>query len=347
MRPFANPTLAWKPRAKLVSDGSVTTWQGLPASTAVIVPFKDDFGSLARCLASALAGLPDGARLIVIDDGSCRDPSADPALGPIFTHPAVVILRHGRNRGPAAARNSGLDWCWENDVDTAILLDADCVAPADFVQRHLACHHAHPEALGVGGAIEGIGDGLWSRLDEILSWFTSVPRPDCEVDSPYHLPTTNLSLKLRPGCGQLLRFAERLRTGEDVALFRELRRAGEIVRFTSLPRIVHFDRTTFAAVLRHQYRWGLHTFVVRFGGDDATAALRLAFALGFILLAPAYAVLATWLNMRLWLAYRTHDWPFVPLVYLAYLVKAVAVVHGAIVPEIALYPDEAAARVAT
>jgi glycosyltransferase involved in cell wall biosynthesis len=318
-------------------------WKGVPESTAVIVPFKDGFGSLARCLASVLVGLPAGAHVVAVDDGSRRDPCVDPALAPLLTHPAVALKRHDRNRGPAAARNTGLDWCWDHGKDTAILLDADCLAPADFVQRHLAHHHAHPRALAVGGGIAGQGVGFWSRLDEILSWFTSVPRPDCEVTSPYHVPTTNLSLKLRPRCRQLLRFQERLRTGEDVALFRGLRRAGEVVRFTSVPHIAHVDRATFAEVLRHQYRWGLHTFAVRFERRAAPVALRISFALAFIVLAPAYAALATWLTMRLWLGHRRGDWPLVPVIYLAYLVKAVAVVHGAMVPEASLFPQEAAA----
>src|SRR5262249_16415337 len=212
--------------------------------------------------------------------------------------------------------------------------------PADFVDRHLAHHRTHPEALCVGGAVEGRGDGFWAYLDGILSWFTSVPRPDCLVNPPYHLPTTNLSLKLRERCRDLICFDARLRTGEDVALLEDLRRAGEIVRFCSLPHVVHRDRTGFAAVLRHQYRWGLHTFVVRLRRPPASPVLRLAFALAFIPLAPAYAAFATWLTMRLWLAYRRRDWPLVPLVYLAYLAKSVAVVHGAIVPRAALYPEE-------
>jgi glycosyltransferase involved in cell wall biosynthesis len=319
-------------------------WRGIPASTAIIVPFKDGFESLQRCLSSILTGLPDGTRVIAIDDGSASDPSTSTALAALINHPAIVWQQHARNRGPAAARNTGLDWCWRHGVDTVILLDSDCLAPADLVQRHLAHHRAHPEALGIGGAIEGRGDGFWARLDSVLSWFTSVPRPDCEVKPPLHLPTTNMSLKLRGRCRELLRFDPRLRTGEDVALFQTLHRAGEIVRFTSSPHVVHFDRTAFSDMLRHQYRWGLHTFVVRFGHSRASYAMRLAFALAFIPFAPAYAAIATWLNMRLWLAYRRRDWPLVPLVYLAYLVKAVAVVHGTVVQGAALYPDASADR---
>jgi hypothetical protein len=308
-----------------------------------MVPFKDGFAALARCLASVLAGLPDGARLIAIDDGSRSGPTSDPLLAPLLKHPAVVLLRHGRNRGPAAARNTGLQWCWGNGVDTVILLDADCVAPPNFVHDHLAHHHAHRDGLGVAGAIEGRADGFWSRLDTMLSWFTSVPRGDCEINFPYHPPTTNLSFKLQQRNRGLVRFEERLRTGEDVALFRRIRDAGEVVRFTSAPCIVHFDRKGFAAVLRHQYRWGLHTFAVRSNGRDTSVAARIAFALAFIPLAPVYAALATWLTMRPWLAHRGRDWPFVPLVYLAYLMKAAAVVHGTIVPGAALYPKADAA----
>jgi glycosyltransferase involved in cell wall biosynthesis len=316
------------------------TWQGIPASTVVIVPFKDDFGALARCLASLLPSLPAGARVIVIDDGSGEDLAADPTLAPLLAHRAVVALRHQVNRGPAAARNSGFAWCCENGVDTVILLDSDCVAPPDFVTLHLAHHHEHPEAIGIGCAIEGTGVGFWAYFDRMMSWFTSVPRADCVIAPPYHAPTTNLSFKLRPDRRQLLAFPERLRTGEDVALFRRLARAGEIVRFSTLPAIVHFDRTTFTAVLCHQYRWGLHTFFVRSGRLDAPLLARAAFALAFIPLAPAYAALATWLTMRLWLPRHRRDWPFLPLVYVTYLVKAVAVAHGALVPAAALYPDE-------
>lgn len=320
-----------------------TAWRGTYQSSAVIVPFKDGFDALARCLASVFAGLPDGARVIAVDDGSHGDPASAPVLAPLLKHPALMLIRHDRNRGPAAARNSGLQWCRENGVDTVILLDADCVAPADFVQCHLAHHHAYREALAVAGAIEGCGDGIWSDLDAILSWFTSVPRGDCEIRFPYHPPTTNLSFKLHAHSRRLLRFQERLRTGEDVALFRNIRNANEIVRFTSAPCVRHFDRKAFAAVLRHQYRWGLHTFAVRSGSLDAPIPARFAFALAFIPLAPFYAALGTWLTMRPWLRHRRSDWPFVPLVYLAYLMKAVAVVHGTIVPAAALYPQDNAA----
>jgi glycosyltransferase involved in cell wall biosynthesis len=316
------------------------TWQGIPASTAVVVPFKDDFGALTRCLASLLSSLPAGTRVVAIDDGSHGDPAADPTLAPLLSHRAVVVLRHLINRGPSAARNSGFAWCCENGIDTVILLDSDCVAPPDFVALHLTHHHAHPAAIGVGCAIEGAGVGFWAYFDRMMSWFTSVPRADCVIASPYHAPTTNLSFKLRPDSRHLLHFPERLRTGEDVALFQRLARASETVRFSTLPAIVHFDRTTFAAVLRHQYRWGLHTFFVRSARLDAPLIARAAFALVFIPLAPAYAALTTWLTMRLWLPRHRRDWPFLPLVYVTYLVKAVAVVHGALVPAAALYPDE-------
>jgi glycosyltransferase involved in cell wall biosynthesis len=321
----------------------LVTWRGTAQASAVIVPFKDGFDALARCLASVLAGLPEGARLVAIDDGSRGDPTSDPALAALLKHPALVLTRHDRNRGPAAARNTGLQWCWQNGVDTVILLDADCVVPANFVQCHLAHHHAHRDALGIAGAIEGSGDGFWSHVDMMLSWFTSVPRSDCDVDFPYHPPTTNLSFKLHQRNRRLLRLNERLRTGEDVALFRRIRNAGERVRFITAPRIVHLDRHGFAAVLSHQYRWGLHTFAVRSGRLNAPIAARLAFVLAFVSFAPVYAALGTWLNMRLWLRHRRRDWYLVPLVYLAYLLKAAAAIHGTIVPSAALYPPNNAA----
>ncbi len=102
--------------------------------------------------------------------------------------------------------------------------------------------------------------------------------------------------------------------------------------FSPTPEIVHRDRTDFRGFMHHQYGWGLHTYLVQWGERTHGLPIRLAIATIFLLAAPGYAALATWLNMRPWLAARPRDWWPIPAVYLCYLYKTVAIVHGTLRP---------------
>ena len=138
-------------------------------------------------------------------------------------------------------------------------------------------------------------------------------------------------------------FDASLRTGEDVKFVRQLRAAGCRVRFCGKPVVRHHDREEFGAFFRHQYRWGLHTYAMRFGGGGALLH-RCAIAGGFVLLLPCFALASTVINIVPWLRRSpVYILYFIPLVLL-YLCKGVAVVHGTLRPGAALYssPDSQA-----
>lgn len=301
---------------------------------AIIVPFLDNLSVLALCLKSILDCLPNGTSVILIDDGSTANPEDDVVLAPLLKHQNVICIRHSENKGPGAARNTGLRWCWQNNIEIAILLDSDCIVSSDFVQAHLASHDRYASAICIGGAICGSGDNFWAKLDGIMSWFTSIPgSPERAVKPPLHIPTTNMSLKLTPSKKYFLQFDEHVRTGEDVAFVNNLWKAGEDIRFFPVPEVVHLDRTRFSDFIRHQYRWGLHTYIVRFGMGNLGIFRRLIFITIFFPLAPVYALLATWINMRPWLKTHTADFFFAPIVFFIYVIKAAAVIHGTLDPK--------------
>ena len=280
-------------------DKPSEVWRGDSDRCAVIIPFQDNFALLANCLSALLNALPPGVRIVLVDDASTAPPEREGVLSSLLSHPSLVLLRHAENRGPGAARNTALAWCWDNSIDTAILLDSDCVPPSDFIETHLALHQQHKDVICAGGAIRGTGESLWARLDGVMSWFTSMPdAPMREVKPPLHIPTTNMSLKLLASRRSLLVFNERLRTGEDVAFVNSLYRAGERLVFSPTPEIVHRNRTDFRGFMHHQYGWGLHTYLVQWGERTHGLPIRLAIATIFLLAAPGYAALATWLNMR-------------------------------------------------
>lgn len=102
---------------------------------SVIVPAYQAEAFLGEALESALAQDRGPVEVLVVDDGS-TDRTAEVAS----TYP--VRLLRSPNRGPAAARNSGLALARGEFVT---ILDADDVWPADRLSRQVDHLHAHPE----------------------------------------------------------------------------------------------------------------------------------------------------------------------------------------------------------
>lgn len=72
---------------------------------SVIIPVFNSEATLGRAITSVIEQSNRDLELIVVDDGS-SDHSVAIAQG--FAHPSIAVVRHKRNRGAAAARNSGI-----------------------------------------------------------------------------------------------------------------------------------------------------------------------------------------------------------------------------------------------
>jgi len=301
----------------------------------VLIPFKGRAQQLRRCLDAVLPQLSDRVHLLLIDDGSDPDPLAAPPLADVPGHPHVDIVRHGVNRGVSAARCTGIEWCRKRAFDIVLMIDSDCVAPADHVAKHLALHRKYPEAAVIGGAIRGVGHTLWARLDGMMTWFHVVPgSPERVLPAPYVAPTANLSVKLAALPFDDGLFDPRLRTGEDSAFSRRVRAAGQHIVFSPTIEIEHADRNAFADVLRHQYEFGRHHYYV--GHVDAGLGrfcfrpwYRALFLCCFAVGLPLYALYGCWLNMRPWLRHDVRRAAYWPLLQLFWLAKGVAVLEAA------------------
>jgi glycosyltransferase involved in cell wall biosynthesis len=69
---------------------------------AVVIPARNESGRIAATVAGA-AGLPGVDLLIVVDDGSADDTAA------LASKAGATVLRHARNRGKAAAMETGAE----------------------------------------------------------------------------------------------------------------------------------------------------------------------------------------------------------------------------------------------
>ena len=119
-------------------------------------------------------------------------------------------------------------FCRHRGHELVIMIDSDCLPGPDFISTHLDMHRESPGVACIGGAVVGRGSSAWARLDGIMSWVHAAPHyPRHTVETPYHLPTTNFSVKLALLPNRPFVFDERLRTGEDCLLIRELRHNGQ------------------------------------------------------------------------------------------------------------------------
>lgn len=87
---------------------------------SVIIPARDEADRIAATVRAAQA-LPGVAEVIVVDDGSADDTAA------VAAGAGAVVARHARNRGKAAAMETGAD---RAAGDLLLFLDADLGATA-------------------------------------------------------------------------------------------------------------------------------------------------------------------------------------------------------------------------
>jgi len=301
----------------------------------VIIPYRNNAALLEMCLCRLLENLPPYASVVLVDDGSTQP---QPKIFLLAEDPRIHRLVNDQPKGPAAARNRAFCWCREHEVDMVILLDSDCLPEPDFITTHVTLMKEHPDALCIGGSIRGTGRGIWAKIDGLASWFTSIPGTKTRrVGGVYHIPTTNMSIRFNALTPEEAHFDEKLRTGEDVKFVRMLRKRGRQLLFSPIPRVEHYDRERLTDMLRHQYRWGLHTYAMRSGAAGHTAK-RLLLAIVFLTAIPAYAFVGSSVNLLPWLAVSWSSILYWPILFLLYMYKGIGVLEGILWPEHALWP---------
>ncbi|MCX4090830.1 mycofactocin biosynthesis glycosyltransferase MftF [Nocardia sp. alder85J] len=211
----------------------------------VVIPVLDRADMLTRCLDALGGDYP----VVVIDDGS-----ADAAAITAATdRPGVTLVRHDRNQGPAAARNTAL-----RVVRTELIafLDSDCVPEPGWIDG-LAGHFADPVVAAVAPRIVTLPDGRHPRrcgLD--LGERPARVQPRGAVA---FVPTA--ALLVRRGAvidvgwdGEA--FDPGLRVGEDVDLVWRLHEAGWRVRYDPAVRVAHEEPASLRRLLARRFRYG-------------------------------------------------------------------------------------------
>lgn len=210
-----------------------------------IVPVLDDFAGLRDLLAT----LPVG-KVLVVDDGS-RDPAA---MAQVAADAGAGIVRHEKNRGPAAARNTGVR---NTSAAFVAFIDADCTAGTAW-SAELAHHFDDPLVAAVAPRVRPeIGQGsILERYDVTSSSLdmgreSALVRPGARVG---FVPSAALVVRRASLDGDP--FDEDLRLGEDVDLVWRLVDAGWHVRYDPTVCVRHRSRTHWGPWLRRRMEYG-------------------------------------------------------------------------------------------
>lgn len=132
---------------------------------SVIVPTYNRQATLRQTLAALATQVDADYEVIVVDDGSMDGTSE------IVAHafPTVRLIRQP-NRGPAAARNHGIQ---ESTGEIIAFTDDDCVPPADWLARICDGYARYPEVAGVGGYLEPpraiLNDNIFARYEQYVA----------------------------------------------------------------------------------------------------------------------------------------------------------------------------------
>ncbi len=230
---------------------------------SVYIPAYNAGEFIARAIEGVLAQSLAPDEILVIDDSS-TDATRDIAT----RYAGVKLVRHDRNRGLAATRNTAFQSA-RNDLVAS--LDADCVAESRWLE-HLVPHLSDLRIAGVGGRrIEGVqrtAADRWRRAHMPQEW----------GEEPLRNP------RFLFGCNNLFRksavlqaggYDESMRTnGEDIDLSQRLREHGGELVYEPAARATHLRHDTIHSILETYWRWW------RFGVRAYTNGVRLRSVLG-------------------------------------------------------------------
>ncbi|MER6735212.1 mycofactocin biosynthesis glycosyltransferase MftF [Streptomyces puniciscabiei] len=232
--------------------------------TTVVIPVRDRADQLGRLLGAlrcdpATASLP----VLVVDDGS-EHPAA---VADVARRHGARLLVHPYNRGPAAARNTGLRHCRTAYV---AFCDSDVVPEPGWLAPLLA-QFADPAVALVAPRVVALpvpSPGLLDRYEEVRSPLDmgAVEGPVVPVSALSYVPSATIVVRRTAvGAG----FDPALRVGEDVDLCMRLHAAGWRLRYVPSARVGHRHRTDLRSwlVQRAGYGTGAAALALRHPGQ--------------------------------------------------------------------------------
>jgi O-antigen biosynthesis protein len=177
---------------------------------SVVIPVFNRPEAVRRAIDSVLAQTCQDFEIIVVDDAST---DSTPTVLAAFADPRIRLIRHERNRGGSASRNTGI---LASSAPYVGFLDSDDEWLPNKLERQLAVFEAAPDDVGLvyAGAERVWEDGVVSR---------DVPRRDPDLTRTLLLDNvigeTSVGMVRRSVLDQTGGFDETLPSAQDLDLW--------------------------------------------------------------------------------------------------------------------------------
>jgi glycosyltransferase involved in cell wall biosynthesis len=127
---------------------------------SVIIPCRNGERIVGDAVRSALSQTEAPAEVLVVDDASTD------STGETARRAGARVLRCETRRNAGGARNLGIEAAFG---DVFAFLDADVVAPSDWLTRVRTALESDPRIVAVGGRVRNGRPGRWGDLDLYLN----------------------------------------------------------------------------------------------------------------------------------------------------------------------------------
>jgi len=212
-------------------------------SISLYIPCFNVERHIALCLDAAGRQTCPTTEIIVVDDGSTDDTVSVASRYP------VKIVKHGGNKGLAAARNTGIR---SAAYDLVASLDADCVPKPDWLEKLADCLKDDDVAGAGGRLLERNSTRLpdrWRTFNMRQHW------GDEPITNPPFLFGNN-TLFRKSALQQAGLYNERLRTNfEDVAISETLKLQGHTLVYQPAAVVEHLRTDSLYSAIRANWRW--------------------------------------------------------------------------------------------
>jgi glycosyltransferase involved in cell wall biosynthesis len=115
---------------------------------AVVVPAYNEAADISATCEALLALTPAPDEIVFVDDASTDDTAT--IIGRYTVRPSIRLIVQPANRGPAAARNVGVN---ATTSDIIVFVDADVLLPPDFLARLSHHYEQGADSVAVEAAV--------------------------------------------------------------------------------------------------------------------------------------------------------------------------------------------------
>ena len=231
---------------------------------SVIVPCYNSERTIRRCLTSIINQKTSASfDITVVDSSTDQTPQIVQS-----EFPSVRFIHLATRAFAGAARNVGVR---ATQSQYCLMIDSDCVASHDVVERMVARHRTGDYAAIGGSTANGTPRSLSGLIGYLAEFKEFMPEAPERIGAT--VPTANITYR-RDKLERFGMFDEKMYMAEDILLHWKMHVAGECILFDPSIEVTHLNRIGWRQILSYQIPLGRSSAMARrLGGLPGTVLL--------------------------------------------------------------------------